>query len=60
MLGNVVVAAPVGRALGIRELVHVVTARFLGNRTGRVIHSARAVHKVATPAVELDLRHFLG
>ncbi|MNV42245.1 hypothetical protein D3C71_1339140 [compost metagenome] len=59
-LGNVVVAAPVGGPLGISELVHVVAAGFGGNGAGRVVHRARAVHEVATPAMELDLRNFFG
>jgi hypothetical protein len=59
-LGDVVVAAPVGGALGIGELVHVVAAGALGQRAGLLVHLRRVVDEVAARAVEGDLRDLLG
>ena len=58
-LRDVVVAAPVGRALGVSELVEEQAARFGRKAFGRRVHLARAVdhvHVATVKADRLDLR----
>jgi len=55
-LGNVVVAAPVSRALGVGELVHVMAAGPRRKLAGFVMHLNGVIHPMAASAVKLDLR----
>ena len=55
---NVIIAAPVGGALGEGELVHIVTIQFAGQHFGGRIDFAGAFHKVAASAVKFDLFDF--
>ena len=54
MLGNVVVAPPVGGPLGIGELVHVMPARLRRHGAGCGIHLTRTLHQMAAPTVKLE------
>ncbi len=56
-LGNVVVAAPVGRPLGIGELVHVMAAGFVGDAARLVIDfgGLNEAHLAAEKLDGLDL-----
>jgi hypothetical protein len=53
-VGDIVVAAPIGGAFGIGELVHVMAAQLLGQTRGLAVNRARAVRIVALPAQRLD------
>ena len=53
-LGDVVVAAPIGRPLGIGELVEIMTTRLGRQAMGYVIDGARIVDRVDFAAVETD------
>src|SRR5256885_7609936 len=53
-------STPVGGALGIGELVHVVAAGLRGHGACLVVDLACAVHEMAAAAVELDQRNLLG
>ena len=57
--GDVVVAAPVGGALGIGELVHVDTAQTGRQLVGGGIDALAVGHQVALPALALDLLDLL-
>ena len=59
-LGDVVVAAPVGGALGIRELVHVVAAELARPGAAPRHTFRRAVDEMAFAAIEGDLRDLFG
>ncbi len=50
-LGDVVVAAPVGRALGVGELIQVVPAGLLGQPLRFGVHLRRLGHEMATAAL---------
>ena len=52
--GDVVVAAPVGRAFGIHELIHEIAALRPRKVHGGVVHLGRAVDEMALAAIELD------
>ena len=51
---DVVVAAPVRRSLGVRELVHVVPARFLGEPPGHLVDLACVVDEMTAAVVAID------
>ena len=53
-LCDVIVAAPVGRALGIGELVEIMAARLRCEPMGDVIYGARIVDRVNLAAVKAD------
>ena len=55
-LGDVVVAAPVGGALGIGELVEIVAAALAGQPRGLGVHRRRVVDEVAAAALVFDQR----
>ncbi|MNM38498.1 hypothetical protein D3C81_492550 [compost metagenome] len=60
-LGDVVVRPPVGRALGVGELVDEMPVVLTGQSLGFGVDLRRVVHQVALPAVKGDLRDlFLG
>src|SRR5690606_4466641 len=52
--GDVVVAAPVGGALGVGELVHEVAAELGGQPAGLAVDGPRVFDEVALPAVPFD------
>ena len=52
--GDVVVAPPVGRALGVGELVKVVPARLCRQPCGHLIDLRRVVDEMAAPAEAFD------
>jgi hypothetical protein len=56
-LRDVVVAAPVGGALGVGELVHVVAVALARQALGLGVDLVAPLDEVAAPAVEGDLRH---
>ena len=58
-LGDVVVAAPVGRALGERELVEEVAAAHGRQSLGLVVDGRRILDQVARSALRLDQRDLL-
>ena len=58
-LGDVVVASPVGGALGVGELVHVVAAPLAGQPPRLSVDVVRVVDEMAMAAVELDGRDLL-
>jgi hypothetical protein len=58
-LGDVVVAPPVGGALGVGELVEVVPAAPVGQALGLGVHVRAVLHEVAARPVPLDERHLL-
>lgn len=55
---NVIIAPPVGGALGEGELVHIMAIQFAGQHFGGRIDFAGAFHKVAASAVKFDLFDF--
>ena len=57
-VGDIIVAAPVCGALGIGELVHVMTIQLLRQTLGFVVNGGRIVHQVAAPAIEFDGANF--
>jgi hypothetical protein len=57
-VGNIVIAAPVGRPLGEGELIHIVAVQLAGQHFGGGVDFAGAFHKVAASAVKLDLFDF--
>jgi hypothetical protein len=59
-VGDIVVAAPIGGAFGIGELIHVMAAQLLGQTRGLAVNRARAVDLVALPAQRLDGGDFSG
>jgi hypothetical protein len=59
-LGDVVVPAPVGGALGVGELVQVVPAALPRNTLGLGVHLTRVLHEMATPALGFDERDLGG
>ena len=59
-LGDVVVASPVGGALGVGELVHVVAAHVLGQLLRDGIHGRPVIHQVTAAALGLDERDLVG
>jgi hypothetical protein len=57
LLGDVVVAAPVGGAFGVGELVQVVAAGLPGDALGFGIDLSRVLHEMATAALCFDQSH---
>ena len=59
-LGDVVVAAPVGGALGVGELVEVVPAQLVGEAAGDLVDGACGSHQLAAAAFALDQGELVG
>lgn len=59
-LGDIVVASPVRRSLGIGELVHEVAAELIREAVAFRDHLRRILHQAAFASVELDQPDLLG
>ena len=57
-VGDVVVTAPVGGALGVGELIHIVAVQLTGQFFRRSINFTGALHEMAAAAVKLNLFDF--
>ena len=59
-LGNVIVAAPIGSPLSVRELVYVMASKFARETRAFSVHRGGALDEVALTSITRDLCHLLG
>ena len=57
-VGDIVIAAPVGRALGVGKLIHITAPQLAGEHLGGLVNFTGALHEMTAAAVKFNLFHF--